>query len=136
MPRVWDWVEQLHGCLDRHAVAEFEYGTADCGLFAARCVDAITGSAWEQDLAAHYQTEFGAARFVVEAGGIEAAVTARLGEPIAPLQAMRGDVVLLPGEDGPCLGVSLGETVAAMRPEGVRYVPAPLVLKAWAVGRG
>jgi len=128
-----DWIDRLYRTVEAWTAAPFEYGRQDCGLFAARCVDAITGSTWEADLAAAYQDERTAKRFLAASGGIEAAVTARLGPPIARLEAGRGDVCLVPGEGGPGLGVCLGGTVAVMRPEGVRYVRLDSVTRAWRV---
>lgn len=128
-----DWLARLYRVVEAGAAVPFAFGSQDCGRFAARCVDAITGSDWERELAGQYVDERTAIRFLARAGGISAAVTERLGPPIAVLEAGRGDVCLLPGEDGPGLGVCLGATVAALRPEGVRYVPLSAALQAWRV---
>lgn len=128
-----DWVERLHRTVEAGAAVPFEFGSQDCGRFAARCIDAMTGSTWADELTRQYTNERTARRFLKRAGGIEAAVTARLGPPVAVLEATRGDVCLLPGEGGPGLGVCLGATVAVMRPEGVRYAPLSAALKAWHV---
>ena len=128
-----DWVERLHMIVEAGAAVPFTFGSHDCGRFAARCIDAMTGSDREAELARQYANERTAARFLRREGGIEAAVTARLGDPITVLEAGRGDVCLIPGEDGPGLGVCVGATVAVLRPEGIRYAPLSAALKAWRV---
>lgn len=132
--RIEGWVKALYETVESAAGRPFAFGLDDCGLCVASVIDAIVlDSHWVDDLKANYSDEASALRFVAAEGGMEAAVTRRLGEPVPPLCARRGDVCLLPGEGMPALGICMGETVAAMRPEGIRYVSLGEALKAWRV---
>lgn len=129
-----DWTVRLIETVEAAASRPFEYGEADCGLFAARCIDAICeNSARASELAALYQDERSALRFVAEEGGVEAAVTKRLGQPIPASFASRGDVCLMPGVGFEALGICVGSRVAAMSQDGMRYAPLADVIKAWRV---
>jgi hypothetical protein len=131
--RVWNWVERLYEIVEARQAAPFEYGTQDCGQFAAACVDAITGSAWAAELATQYTDERTAIRFLARSGGLEGAVTARLGDPVPPLAAQRGDVCLVNGLPEPGLGICLGEVVACVNDGGLVMHPLECVVKAWRV---
>lgn len=128
-----DWVERLHACIEAHRERAFEWGVHDCARFASKCIDAITDGETGAELAAQYTDERSAFAFMAREGGLEAAVTRRLGEPVRPLQARRGDVVLLPSEDGEGLGVCMGELIVALRPDGFVWLPLDRALKAWRV---
>lgn len=70
----------------------FAWGEHDCVTFAARCwhartgTDALAGFTWGSQAEAE--------ALLAELGGLRAAVVSRLGEPVAPLLAAMGDVVL------------------------------------------
>ena len=128
-----DWVERLHAVIEARQAVPFAYGVQDCGRFAAACADAITGSAWSQDLAREYVDERSALRFIGREGGLEAAVTRRLGPPVPPLMARRGDVCLVNGEPAIGLGVCLGERVVCVNDGGLVTYPLECVLMAWRV---
>ncbi len=130
-----DWVARLRQVVEVWQTASFQYGSADCGRFAAACVDAVTGSDLLAELAAQYSDERTAVRFLAREGGIEAAVSRRLGPPSPPnALPRRGDVCLVPGHDGLSLGVSIGTTVAALNENGLEFAPLSEVVTHWRVG--
>jgi hypothetical protein len=125
-----DWVARLWRTVREHERTPFGYGPGEhwCGLFAARCVDAVTGSNW----AAEFEglTRRDAARILLTEGGIEGAVTRRLGSPVEGRATSRGDVCLI----GPRrLGVSAGTSVWVLTHDRVEARPLSLVRKHWKV---
>ena len=83
----------LIGALIAHSRSRpFDWGVHDCCTFAGRAVQVQTG---HDPLAAlAWFSEIDAARLLRDLGGLRAAVTAALGQPIEPLLARAGDVVL------------------------------------------
>lgn len=130
-----DWVERLWAVIEAAAEVPFNYGAHDCGTFAARCVDAMTDGTLEAELEGLWTDDASALGYVVSHGGLDVILSARFGEAVAPLQARRGDLVMLPGEDatGRALGVCVGDTVACLQQSGIVYAPLSSALCAWRV---
>jgi hypothetical protein len=124
-----NWVARLRETVAAQESAEFSYGKHDCALFAGRCVDAITGS--EMTKAFGYSDRRGAVLALRREGGLEAAVTNRLGEPVAGHNARRGDVCMI---DVKTLGVCLGPTIAVLDDRGFLFYPLARAQKHWRVG--
>jgi hypothetical protein len=149
--RVQDWPEQLAAWVDDARARAFEWGWWDCATAANDCVKRITGDALGPLGGLAWSGVIGAVRQLELEGGLQAAVTSRMGEPIVPAYAQRGDLVLLPyPEDYPAhervlLAVCLGESAAAPGPNGLEFVSmyarqadgsvACRALCAWPVGR-
>lgn len=127
-----DWTDRLFAAVAERERAPFAWGRNDCVLFAAACVDAMTDSDWVAALSRLYHDEATGRAYVASSGGIEAAVTARLGEPVAGIPR-RGDVCLLREGSGAWLGVGMGTTIAAPGPDGVIYLPLRAAVKHWRV---
>lgn len=108
--RFEDWPQRLDAALAASRSRRFAYGTFDCMLFAADCVQAITGVDHAADFRG-YDSKVAAYRIIARYGSLEAMITSLLGrDPIHPAQARRGDVVLAnielaPGESGECVGI-------------------------------
>lgn len=123
--------------LDEERHRPFAWGVFDCAAFAAGAVWALTGENPMADLAERYADEASGRRLLRELGGLEAAVTARLGEPLAnKLLARRGDVVLFDaGEQGISLGVCEGAWLVAKAVGGGTAIrPMRDAGLVWAVG--
>lgn len=127
-----DWLERLAGVISDHETRPFAWGRADCCLFVARAIDAMTDSDLEAQLAPLYQDEPGALRLIADSGSLEAAVSRFLGEPIEAF-ANRGDAVLIDGGEGDAVGICVGLYVVAMGPEGLHRVPRSEIRKVWQV---
>jgi len=132
--RVWNWVERLHYVIKEAEARPFDYGGENCALFAAQCVDAIQdGAYWEYALRASFSDAAGARDFMEREGGLEAATLKRLGSPSNWAQAQRGDVCLMPTQDGPALGICMGDTVALLAPKGISYLKIDKALCVWKI---
>lgn len=126
-----DWVARLWETVQAHEGVPFEYGIHDCSLFAARCVDAMTDSAWADSL--DYHDKRGAVRFLKKEGGLESAVSRRLGAPIKGRAARRGDICFIEVEDGNGLGVCLGSSIAVAAEDGITFYPLARAYQHWRV---
>jgi hypothetical protein len=79
-------------------------------------------------------------RALKAAGGLKAAVTGCLGDPIGVAFAQRGDVVLIEDEalsvtPGGMIAVCTGEHVVAPARDGLVFFPVSCAAQAWRVGR-
>ena len=121
--RLEHWPQALsHMSLEaRHT--PHEWGTHDCALFAANCVEAITGDDLMHDIRGRYSSPVGAARVIKNEGfdSLEEMVASRT-EPCAVNECRRGDVVICDGENGDFLAVVMGHYAVAPAPEGLVQV--------------
>lgn len=127
-----DWLARLRETVDAYRTQPFSWGRHNCGLFVARCVDAVTGSDWATEF--QFATAREAMQFVRDSGGIEAAVTARLREPIANRCARRADACLVDVVDGDGLGICYGHEVLVASDDGLESYALARVRKHWRVG--
>jgi hypothetical protein len=133
MTRFEAWPEildaEIRACLTR----PFSWGEHDCALMAADIVKAMTGEDLMADLRGKYTNATGARRVIHKLGGLDVAVTERLGNAISVPFAQRGDVVLAELALGPTIGVCLGTMSAFPGYEGAQFVNTALCEKAWAI---
>jgi hypothetical protein len=132
MKRHPEWETRLADTVAGWAQRAYALGQADCGLFAAACVEAVTGEGMWPKIG-FYKTEAGLARALARAGldGLDAGATACLGDPLPPLMAHRGDVV----SDGRALGVMTGAGPMVFSEDGMVIVARESLVACWAVGR-
>lgn len=128
-----DWEERLSALVAAALGEGFVWGAHDCCTFAADAVVACTGRDVMGELRGTYGSVRTAMRVLEAEGGLAAAVTARLGAPIAPLMAQRGDVVLHEVEGYPALAVVMGTHALAPMAKGVQRIPTRGWLNAWRV---
>lgn len=131
--RVDRWENRLLEIIDEWKSRPFEWAVNDCCVFAARCVDVITGSDWVGDLGQCYHDKASAYAYIAAEGSIEASVTKRLGDPVPRLLARRGDACLVDTPDGPGVAVCVGSVALIPGPNGLISKPLRSVIKAWRV---
>lgn len=102
-----------------------------CAAFAADAVRAQTGRDPMAGLRREARSKRGRAAILRRFGGLEAAVTARLGDPIAPAAAARGDVALVETDGGALLAIVEGPTLVGPDATGLRRLPRGAMIKAW-----
>jgi hypothetical protein len=135
MRRLPDWEVRLHAYIEACAGAVFAWGELDCALFSAGAVLAMTGTDPAASFRGRYSTAVGSARALRRygAGTLEATIDAGFVEkPLA--FAGRGDLVMIDGAVGVCLGADalfIGE--ADGLPGLVRFARATWT-KTWSVG--
>lgn len=111
----------------------FAWGSNDCALFAADCVQALTGEHLCPDLRG-YASAKGAMRRIKHAGGLRGLASLALGEPIPVLMAAPGDVVVIRTGKREAMAVCNGGTAIAAGPAGMVAVSMQQALSAWRVG--
>lgn len=125
-----DYDALLRFIAEREAVPHsFGKQRNDCVAYGAGAIRAQTGRAPLGRL--RWTTVRGAARVLKRLGGMEAAVSARL-RPIAPAEAMRGDIA---GIDDAQFGLRLmvveGDTLVGPGAHGNKRQPRAAMIKAW-----
>lgn len=130
-----DWLDKLWTEIESAAGQDFAWGEHDCCLFAARCVDAMTDGGIAAELRAEYHDKPSALRYIARHGSLKAAITDKLGEPTTWWKIGRGDLCLVPSEDGlGSLGVCLGPTIACVLPDkGLQYEPLDRATACWKI---
>lgn len=135
--RLPDWPARLAAYLEQQRAARFDWGSADCVRFAAGAAHAITGC---HLLPVQWSSRGEAAAALRALGGLAAAVGTVLPALARPLQARRGDVVLVqaPGPVGrrQWLAVADAERWWALTRDGMRCGSMALAVRAWEVGHG
>jgi len=129
-----DWPLRLNAWLESVRTKRFVWGEHDCALGAADAVLMMTGTDPAAAFRGRYTSKVGAALIIVEHGGLEAMVTAALGDPLpTPKLARRGDVVLVDSPEGQAIAVVLGASAAGPGPDGAVFVPMEGWKAAWRV---
>lgn len=128
-----NWAIALQNQITQFNEKPFAWGTHDCFTFAADCVQAMTGEDKMAKYRGGYKTELGANKKLKRMGGVEAAISSVLGEPIDPVFAKRGDVVYFNGLLGDTAGICVGSKIAAPATAGVGFIPMSQAVKAWSV---
>lgn len=114
----------------------FEYGVSDCCQFVGGCLEGM-GKRNPMRLL-DYDNETDADRIIARFGGLAAAITAHVGDPLAdPLLATEGDVVICECRGTPLAGIvlrtDLGLRCVLRTPKGVVDWPLERATMAWRI---
>ena len=135
--RLPDWPLRLEALLAARQQQPFAWGSQDCALFAADCVQALTGVDVAPPALRRHRTPRAALRSLRAHGGLHGIAQAALGTPIDPALAGVGDVLLTrPSAQAhhPMLAVCNGATAIAPGPHGLVSLSLAQVSHAWRVG--
>lgn len=92
--RLPDWMCRLDAFVQSVWTKPFEWGQNDCCTVAAGVVLACTGVDAMADLKGQYDTELGAARLLKRLGGLDKALSERIGPCVPVAMAQAGDIGL------------------------------------------
>lgn len=117
------WAESLSLYLGRVGEERFVWGKFDCVMFAGGAVEAVTGTDLTSEFIGQYTTWREAAQWLRahDFRSFEEAVTSKLGEPVHPAQAGRGDIVMRRSGNSNILGVCVGKHCWFLGDETVGY---------------
>jgi ethanolamine utilization protein EutQ (cupin superfamily) len=137
MKRLKDWRTRLHEAVEARRRVPFSFETgADCALFAADCVDAMTGEDMAAGYRGKYRSQAGAIRAIRKAGfdDLASLVGSKLDET-STVRARVGDVAFIPDESpfGGALGIVIGEQIAVMHVDGIGSVPRTAMIRAFRI---
>lgn len=102
----------------------------DCVRFADQAVEAQTGASKLAELGLRWKGKAGAYRVLKRLGGLEAAVDKAL-RPTPCALALRGDVAMVAGRDGPALMIVEGDSLVGPGERGQIRLPRAAMTKAW-----
>lgn len=129
------WERRLRAVVNRWRSIAISWDR-NCGMFAADCVEAVSGVDPIKDIRDKIISARGFADVLKDGGGSLAAVVAnRVGPPIAPRMARRGDIVGI-DRRGLALGVCVGSLALFLDDVGLAALPMSEVTHAWSVRRG
>ena len=134
--RLQNWPERLGDVITQARADTFEWGRNDCVLFAARCVEAVTGEHPCPELIGAYSTEAGALAALSGAGfsSLAEAFAARVGAERPVPFAQRGDLVVFGGFVGGVVGLG-GDFAVCLDPvSGIALRPTLTASAAFTVG--
>jgi len=126
MQRLPDWEERLTAVLTESFARPFRH--LGCCLFPCRCIEAVTGADLTEGFDVSDAGQLGPRG--VEAVAEDVAARCRIPE-IAPALSRIGDVVLIDTDDGPTLGICLGEHAAFADEEGLTMRDIGDCRRAW-----
>jgi len=136
--RLPDWPERLDRVIREARTRSFAYGTFDCALFAADCVQAVTGIDYAAELRG-YESKTAAYRIVAKFGSLEAMITSLLNKPpVHPANAGRLAVVLanieiVDGEEGESMGFLTDAYCRFPIAKGLRKFTRSIARLAWSI---
>lgn len=131
--RLPDWPLRLEAFIAARSPQPFAWGANDCATFAADCVQAITGQDPAPAGLRRHTTAKQAYRAIARHGGMAALATAALGEPVAPVLAGVGDVLLVPNGKREAFAICNGTTALAPSAGGLVSISTKTALAAWKV---
>lgn len=124
----------FNAVLDAVSVQTFEYGTLDCASFAIRAYEAVTGN--PSPVPITWRNEAEANATLAGMGGLHAAFTKALGDPLPVKDCVRGDILYADLGEVRAVGVHDGARMLAVAGPGIRgvkRVPWEAVICGWGV---
>lgn len=128
-----DWQMRFAEFAAARASMAFEWGKNDCCLFTVDCVLAMTGIDHGADFRGRYDTALQAERIVRQHGGVRELAIEAWGEPVSPLMAGVGDVVLVNNEGRELLAICNGTSAIGPGPDGTAVLGMESALAAWKI---
>lgn len=127
MKRLPDWHPRLRAWLHNVSARHMLPGQHDCCLFGAGAIEAQTGVDLAAGWRGRYSSFAGGRRILRRAGYSDHVDLIAEVLPEDHISACReGDIAIVPGEDGPAVGVVQGAAVYVLHPSG-RLGLAPMM---------
>lgn len=131
-----NWPTELANYIDKRSKMPFEWGTNDCCTFACSWVHILVGFDPSVEFRCYHDAK-SALKLLKEEGGVEVIavnVCQQWGWPeCPPLQAQRGDVVLMDTPQGAAMGICLGSRCAFPGVDGITFKLTGEVRRAWRI---
>lgn len=135
MRRLPDWRSRLHAALAAAQRQPFAWGTFDCCIFAARCIEAMTGEDLSGPYVGKYSDVAGALKTLKGAGFDDlTAMAAHFFAEVSPSMARVGDIAAMKAPaTGWGLGIVIGPRIAVLSPAGYATIPLTKAERAFKV---
>lgn len=131
--RLYDWQTRLEAFARARQSMPFQWGRNDCALFAADCIEAMTGERLLPNMRS-YSSARDALMLIQQAGGLRSIACHALGGFILPIYARVGDAVLVRVGKREALGICNGAVALGPGPGGLVAISMNEALAAWRVG--
>lgn len=131
--RVPGWELRLSLLVTQRLAEPFAWGENDCVLFAADCIEAMTGIDTVAQLRGQWASQGEAVRAIARVGGLNAAVERMGFTKVPPLFAQRGDLVLHRRDGTDALAICLGDKLAGPSESGLLFFGLENGVKAWRI---
>ena len=135
MPKLTDWETRLTAQVTQAHSRPFAWGSHDCCLWAADCVQAQTGIDHAADVRGTYATARESVAVLDGMGGLEG-VGERLGKSIPPLMATHGDIGIVEIDGRDMLALCNGDHWLVCATHGLVTVSLEMASCAWKVAHG
>ena len=130
--RLIDWQSRLATVMREAQARPFAWGTHDCVIFAADCVQAVTGRDPIADVRTSWADERQALRLLAAGGGISNLIRGRIGVELkVPALAQPGDIGVCIQEGREALCVCGGVNWHMPAKEGLATLDREQVTRAW-----
>ena len=135
MKRRPDWMARLSESVEVAKLLPFQYGTHDCCLWAAHCVDVMCDTTFAKDIKEriNYNSEETANAAITASGGLLALVTEFLGKPERAVWASPGDVVLARDGEQTIVGIVVGHSIIVPTKMGLMPLPYGNAIVCWRI---
>ncbi|WP_156811430.1 DUF6950 family protein [Cupriavidus sp. USMAHM13] len=133
MKRFNDWPSRLAAFIEARRDRAFARGSSDCCMFVADAVLEMTGVDHAVRWRGAYSSDKSALRLLRDYGGVAGFARLTLGEPVAAMQAGRGDIVLIDAPEGEALALCLGSAIAVQARNGLVFLPMSAAKAAWKI---
>lgn len=127
------WERILYEFIAARERMAFDWGKHDCCLFAADCVQAMTGIDHAAPFRGKYSTEGKAKALLKPYGGIIGYLIAIFGDCIPVSMARRGDVVAVETAHGTALGICTGAVSVHAGTHGLVRISTLEAISAWRI---
>jgi len=136
MKRTSTWEIDFIKFIDGIRSKPFQWGSWDCCQMCGEAVEAITGHNPVTEAFEQYRTKMGALKAIKAYGqrNLLDALKDVLGTALPIHNAMRGDVVYTVREDGPVIGMCLGQQSVFVEPQGLIEYPTLKLMKVFKIG--
>ncbi len=136
MKRISTWEINLIGFIDSIRSKPFRWGSWDCCQMCGEAVKAMTGHNPVTDAFGKYDDIKTALNAIKAHGQRNLLDTLKdvLGPALPIHNAMRGDVVYTVRDDGPVIGMCLGQQSVFVEPDGLIEYPTLKLMKVFKIG--
>lgn len=135
--RLKNWETELHTYFESCRTTPFKWGEFDCCVFAAKCVEILTGENHYAAFDGRYRTERGSLTALKRygTGELESTISKSLGEPVAPLLLGRGDIALMQTDGLLNQAVAVCWSGFLIQPgtHGLVHMPMQYAVRGWRV---
>lgn len=134
--RTATWQIDLIGFIDSIRSKPFQWGSWDCCQMCGEAVKAMTGHNPVTEAFVKYDTKMSALRAIKAHGQRNLLDTLKdvLGPALPIHNAMRGDVVYTVREDGPVIGMCMGQQSVFVTDGGLDEIPTLELMKVFKIG--